>query len=116
MNKLFKRLSNNNDGVVFITVLMIIIMMMTLTVTVLNINVSSVQGSETEYRRIQAVELAKGVIYYHVAREQVPPPVPNSYTLMPPITLDGNTFSVNVNKAPGAGIDGTSTLNILTTY
>ena len=114
MTKLFKRLHNNDRGMIFVTVLMIITMMMTLTATMVSLNVTSIKVSEAEYRHIQAQELTKGLIYYHAANQQSATPT-NTYTLNH--TIDGMPFTTDVSMNPaGAGTYGTNALSIATSY
>lgn len=112
----------NEQGVVMVTVTMIIIVLMVLTVTIMSVNVGQVKNTESEYRRIQATELAKGALVYHTAMQQTATP-PASYSIpqtgFPPETLDGLDFRVNVTQqASGSctGINETCGLSIQTTY
>ena len=57
---MFRELTNNNRGIVFVTVLIIIIVAMVLAISVLSLNISQVKSSEDELKHIQARTLAEG--------------------------------------------------------
>ncbi|HBG61892.1 MAG: hypothetical protein A2Y03_03095 [Omnitrophica WOR_2 bacterium GWF2_38_59] len=59
---MFKRIQNNEDGVIFVTVILIILVMMVLTVSILSLNTSQIRVTEDEVRRVQAEVLAMGTI------------------------------------------------------
>ena len=111
-----KRLQSKS-GFVFITVLMIIIVMIVLTITMMSLNVSQVANSEAEYRRIQATELAKGVIAFHVAKQHSAAPYSGPYQITP-ATLDGKDFTVTVTTTTdnGTNPNQTNALIIRTDY
>ena len=111
---MLRKLSQNKEGIVFITVLMIIIVMMLLTVTIVSLNVTQTVNTEAEVRRIQAEYLGAGAVSYFYAN-QTSATAGNliAYTE----TLGTTVFTVEANIA-GPGIDGyiTNSLVIDVTY
>jgi len=57
------------DGIVFVTILMIIMIMMTITMGIISLNVSQVQFSEGEVRRLKSEMLAQGLMAYAFANQ-----------------------------------------------
>ena len=57
---MLQRIKNNEDGVVFVTVLIIIITTMVLAISALSLNVSQIKSTENELKYIQAKVLADG--------------------------------------------------------
>lgn len=106
---MLKKLSQNKEGVVFITVLMIIIVMMLLTVTIVSLNVTQTVNTEAEVRRIQAEYLGAGAISYFYAN-QASTTASNLITYAE--TLGGMLFIVEANIA-GPGIAGYSTNSLV---
>ncbi|GEM_PF-4610240 len=111
---MLRQLRENDQGIVFVTVLMIIIVMMILTVSIVSLNVTQVLRTSGEVKHVQAEYLALGAIPYLYA---------NQWTISPDNTityienLDGIPFTVvaNIN---GPGLNGYSTndLSIDVTY
>lgn len=111
---MLKPLRNNEQGIVFVTVLMIIIVMMTLTVSILSMNVTQVMTTQDEIRRIQARVLAMGAIPYMFAN-QASGSSANYITYTE--TLGNITFDVSANIS-GSGLSDSLTngLNIQVSY
>ena len=81
---MLKQLKNNDNGIIFITVLFIIIIMITLTVGIMSLNVSQVKTTEGDVKRIQAEAAAMGAVSRMLAVQHSDTPVDNfsySYTL-----------------------------------
>ena len=57
---MFKKLRNNENGVIFVTVLIIIIISMVLAISIHSVNTAQTMAAEEEYRRIQAEMIAHG--------------------------------------------------------
>jgi len=91
---MLKSLRKNNQGVVFVTVLMIIIVMMVLTISILSINVSQVVSTEEEVRRVKAEVLAKGFLWLMSANQMSQTP---GTFIDETFDLDGTTFYVAAN-------------------
>ena len=64
------RVKEDRSGIVFVTVLVIIIVMMIATVSIISMNVSQVQVTEKEVKRIQAEMMSQGALnLYHAAKQ-----------------------------------------------
>lgn len=111
---MLKQLKNNNNGVVFVTVLMIIIVMIILTISIVSMNVNQVLVSEAEVKRIQAEILAMGALARTFANQSSDSPADYiSYEE----TLDDVTFTVESQVSPCAGCPfGTDSLTINISY
>ena len=107
---MLRKLSQNKEGVVFITVIMIIIVMMLLTVTIVSLNVTQTVNTEEEVRRIQAEYLGSGAVYYFYAN-QTSTTASNFITFTE--TLDGTVFTVETNLV-GSGVPGYDTNSLVT--
>lgn len=59
---MLKKLHNNEDGVIFVTVILIILVMMVLTISILSLNTSQIRITEDEVKRVQAEVLAMGTM------------------------------------------------------
>ena len=57
---MLRQLKANNQGIVFVTVLMIIIVMMILTVSIVSLNVTQVLRTSGEVKHVQAEYLRLG--------------------------------------------------------
>ena len=107
---MLKTLQNNENGIVFVAVLMIIIVMMTITVGIIGLNVSQVTFAEQEIRRIKAELLAMGVLAYTFANQTTPSA---GSTITFSQTLDGAAYQINsAITSPGTGPNGSSPLTI----
>lgn len=96
---MLRQLRENNQGIVFVTVLMIVIVMMILTVSILSLNVSQVVRTTGEIKHVQAEYLGLGAIPYLYANQWTASPDDAiTYTE----TLDGTLFTVTANlNGPG---------------
>lgn len=101
---MLRLLHKNNQGVVFVTVVLIILAMMILTVSVVSLNVTQVLRTSGEVKNIQAQYLAQGAIPYlyngwtYGAGQWRAPSDTRTYTE----TLDGTVFTVTANlNRPG---------------
>ena len=57
---MLKKLKNDNQGVVFITVLILILTAMVLAISALSLNISQIKSTENELKYLQAKVLADG--------------------------------------------------------
>jgi len=104
----------NNEGIVFVTVLMIIIIMSILTISIIGLNLSQIMLSENEVERLQAEVLATGTLFYTYANQASSSP---GTSISMTETLDGKNFSVWANVVnPGTGPFSTNELNISISY
>ena len=111
---MLRQLKTNNQGIVFVTVLMIIIAMMILTVSIVSLNVTQVLRTSGEIKHVQAEYLASGAIPYLYANQWTGSP-DNSITYSE--TLDGILFTVVANlSGPGLAGYNTNTISINVTY
>ena len=93
---MLKNLSNNNRGIVFVTVLMIIIIMTLLSINILSVNISQALIQEQEVTRIESEMLAMGALGYRLSKG-----TDSSYTE----TFDNNTFNVSTTTdATASGV------------
>lgn len=111
---MLRQLKTNEEGIVFVTVLMIIIVMMIVTVTIVSLNVSQVVRTSGEIKHIQAQYLAQGAIPFMYANQWSGSA---GETLTYNETLDGTVFTV-VADLSGPGLAGydTNSLQINVTY
>ena len=111
---MLKNLKDNENGVIFITVLAIILMMAVLTVSILSINVTQVTSTERAIQDAQSEVLAMGAVSYAFAKK-MNNSAENylSYTE----TLGTTTFNITSNIS-GAGLPGydTTGLTVNVTY
>ncbi len=108
---MLRQLRENDQGVVFVTVLMIIIVMMILTVSIVSLNVTQVMRTAGESKHIQAEYLALGAIPYLYANQWT---VSADNTITYTETLDGTLFTVIANLS-GSGLAGYATNNLAIT-
>ncbi len=95
---MLKKLKDNNQGMVFITVLAFIIVSMVLAVSILSLNISQVNTTETEIRRIQSEMLGLSSLAYSHA-----------------LQLNGDSYANAVLPTETLGpIDFDSSINIIT--
>jgi len=94
-----RNLKNNENGIVFVTVLMIIVVIMTITVGIISLNISQVTFTEQEIQRVKSEMLAMGTLAYVFANQLTSSPS-NSISL--PQTLDGISYTVNASVNYGA--------------
>ena len=74
---MLRDLKNNENGIVFVTVLIIIIVAIVLAISALSLNVSQVKNTENELKYIQAGVLADGG-FYQLLTNQFSPNSTNS--------------------------------------
>lgn len=91
---MLKSLKNNENGIIFISVLVTIIIMMVITVSIIGMNVSKISTSEKEVKRIQAETLAMGVLGYTFAN-QLTDTASNLISISE--SIDGHTFVISSN-------------------
>ncbi|MCD4779373.1 MAG: hypothetical protein K8S27_02330 [Candidatus Omnitrophica bacterium] len=104
---MLKVLSENNKGVVFVTVIMIIMVIMVLAVSIVSVNLNQVIATEEEYKRAQAEILAMGAFRYFHAN-YVDSASANSLVYLR--TIDDVTYTVN------SILSASGQLNIVVTY
>ena len=98
MNRL--KILNNNDGVVLVTVVIIIVVMMIFTVSLISITVSQNLSNQHQIERIQAEQVAKGIMWSNYMNLYPGGgQVPNGT-----ITLDGKNYDYTIT--PGAAGSG----------
>ena len=61
---MLRNLKNNENGMVFVTVLMIVAIIMTITIGIISLNVSQVTFTEKEIERVKTELLAQGMLAY----------------------------------------------------
>ncbi|HLF18499.1 MAG TPA: hypothetical protein VI749_06345 [Candidatus Omnitrophota bacterium] len=111
---MLKTLQRNENGIVFVAVLMIIVVMMAVTVGIIGLNVSQVTFAEQEIKRIKAELLAVGALAYTFAN-QTTTSAASSITLSE--TLDGISYQIDADiTSPGTGPNGSSPLTIVVDY
>lgn len=112
---MLKELRTNQNGIVFVTVLMIIIVMTVLTVSMISLNVNQSLLSEGEIKRIQAETIALGALAHMFTNLQLGGSSSNSITY--PVSIGNVTYTVVANLY-GSGLSGTytQTLNIYVSY
>jgi len=110
---MFRQLAKE-DGIVFVTILMIIMIMMTVTIGIISLNVSQVQFSESEVRRLKSEMMAHGVMAYVFANQLTASAAPTLTVSRP---LDGITYTVNATVTDNdSGPTGADPLLIQVTY
>ena len=112
---MLKKLRDNNEGIVLITVLLIIIVMTIITVSIISMNVSQVKSSEKEIKRLKAETLAQGAFAYTYAN-QLNDPTATTISLPSGPDIDGTTFSWESNLYTGQGLNNTSNVVISINY
>lgn len=107
---MLKLKKNNEDGVVFVTVLILIISMMILAITVVNLQLNQATISEREIARIRSELVATGALQYYIAHEFAPNTT-KSFGMGE--TLNGVLYDVQIdNGNPASGPNETNTLTI----
>ncbi|MBF0384662.1 MAG: hypothetical protein HQL27_02205 [Candidatus Omnitrophica bacterium] len=92
---MLKKLNQDKEGVVLVTVLMVIIVLMVLAVSVISLNVSQVSFSETEVQRIIKENLAIGGMSYLYAMRDIG----NSDTLSLTHVINGITYFIDADTS-----------------
>jgi len=105
---MFKDLKDNNQGIVFITVLIIVIVTMVLAVSALSLNISQIKSTENELKYIQAEVLADGGLF-HILTNQFSPSASNIITFIE--TVGYTTFSV-VSNIDGGGASPAGSISV----
>ncbi len=111
---MLKQLKNNENGIVFVTVLMVIIVMAVLTVSMISLNVSQSVLAENESKKAKAETLAQGGLFFFLANKSGPSPsnyIQYNYC----DKTEDVRYRVTINMA-GAGINNTNKLNITVAY
>lgn len=107
---MLKRIPNNEDGVVFVTVLVLVISMMILAVTIINLQLNQATLSEREIARIRSELVATGALQYYIAHEFSNNTV-KSFGLSE--TLNGVLYDIHIdNDDTVAGPNNTNTMTI----
>lgn len=113
---MLKQLKNDENGIVFVTVLMVIIMMTVLTLSIISMNISQVMVSENEIKRIQAEMAAQGGLAFMLANRLSNTP---GGVITYPVTLGNAALNVtsNINiGSPNTGINNTTNMTITVDY
>ncbi len=106
---MLKQLKNNEDGVIFITVLAIILMMAVLTISILSMNVTQVISTERAIQDTQSEILAMGALSYAFANQMSDSPSSFiSYTEI----LGKKKFTITANVS-GTGLPGYNTQDLV---
>lgn len=110
---MLKQLTNNKQGVVFVTVLMTIIVLMVLTMSTISMNISQIASSEEELRRVQAQAFAIGALYYMLANQISTSP---GSTMQLSEVIGSYTFNADINIVnDGSGPFSTDPVTITVT-
>jgi len=105
---MLKNLQNNNQGVVFVTVLIIVIVAMILAISALSLNVSQVKSTENELKYLQAEVLADGGLF-QMLTNQFSPSAGSSTTYSE--TVGYTTFNITVDiDGSGSGPAGSESV------
>jgi len=111
---MLKELRKDNEGVVFVTVIMMITVMIALVVSILGLNTTRVKTTEREIRQIQAELLAEGALDLFLSNQ-----LSNSAGnfISDSIYIGPYLFNISANLySSGTGIFGTSQVNIDVVY
>ena len=112
---MFKQLKQDENGIVYVTILMIITVMITVTIGIISLNVSQTTFTESEVRRIKAELLSMGALAY-VYANQMTASASSSMTL-PSESLDGFSYATNaLVSGTGSGPNGADPLLIQVDY
>ena len=112
---MLKNLKKNEQGVVFVTVLIVILTTMVLAVSALSLNISQIKSTENELKYIQARTLADGGLFQILSTQFVGTPITsNTYTE----TVGDTTFTIESDITAGAGPVGSNSipLDIVVTF
>jgi hypothetical protein len=91
---MLRDLKNNENGLVFVTILMIVAIIMTITIGIISLSVTQVTFSEQEIQRVKTEMLAQGMLAY-VFANQVTGVASNAYAFN--ATIDNLTYVVNAS-------------------
>ncbi len=106
------KITNNNSGVVLITVVVIALTIMILAVSLISTTTSQSLSSQHQIDRIKAEELAKGAHWFNYMQITT-----NGSSAIPlPTGLDGKTFTPTISTIPDAGPEGTDQFDIRIDY
>lgn len=109
---MLRQLRANDQGIVFVTVLLIIIVMMILTISIVSLNVTQVVNTAGEAKNIQAQYLAMGAIPLLYANQwSTSRGASVTYTE----TLGGTQFTILANLN-GPGLYNTNSLFVNVAY
>jgi len=101
LDSMLRNLKNNENGIVFVTVLMIVVVIMTITVGIISLNVSQVTFTEQEVQRIKTEMLAQGMVAY-VYSNRMTGVANNSFIFNE--VLDGINYVINADIAPSEAL------------
>jgi hypothetical protein len=104
---MLRDLKNNNNGVVFITVLIIVIVTMILAISALSLNISQIKNTENELKHIQDELLYDGALARFLINQFSSSP---SNTIIYPETVGNTTFSIVANIEGGSGPIGSNSI------
>ena len=105
---MFRKLKENKNGFIFVTVLMIILVMMVLTISVMSLNVSQVKSTEGEIRRLQAEVLTSGMLAQQYASQNISNPTPPLNSIS---TKLGNIVYTTVTRRVGNSFNVTTSFS-----
>lgn len=112
MNRLSRKLSGDQSGVVLITVIIVIVIISVVVVSVMSMNVSQVRLTQDQYKSLQSQLLAESEARRVAAEFQAGlTPVDASYTM----TVNGAPYTVSLTMASG-GIYGSSVIAVDVDY
>ncbi len=105
---MLKNLKKNEQGVVFVTVLIVILTTMVLAVSALSLNISQIKSTENELKYIQARILADGGLFQILSTQFVgTPTTTNFYTE----TIGTTVFTINsIIDTLGSGPAGSASV------
>ena len=96
---MFKKLKNNEDGIVYITVIMIITVVTILTASIMGLNITQVNSTDNEIKRIKAQTLGEGMLAYIYSYEQTQVNQPMQSSFSSSYNLN-ETYSVSGTMQP----------------
>jgi len=108
MIKSLKKIRNNQDGVILITVVMLTIVLTIVALSLMGINITQVRTGQKVTDAIVKEQIAAGVFYryYHdLSTGQAP-------TLSGTETVNGKTYSFTITNSPGTGPNGTDDITV----
>ena len=109
---MFKKLKNNESGMILMIVLLIVAVMMIFTITILTQSISQTTASQKEIERIKAEQLAKGIFWNAYAGGS------GQQLTTGPVTIgaiDGKTYQATITSL-GAGPANTTAYSINVSY
>ena len=112
MFRSFRRLRQDNSGVIMVTVLLLVLVITVVAIGILGINISQVSTSQSVVDNIKAEQLAIGAFYQYHQQQ-----IEGLNGLTPsPATLDGKIFTINLQNMGSTGPGNTNEIEITVNY